>query len=186
MLWCRNFLLFNYQYFKNKIMYYKIVNKDSEVYKRLHEMRTKELQMEADNKQTINDITGLAWTKFLGHHGQQTFCRVTSYSGFEFTEPEKVNLKIWSKHKQFPGIYFPNKRTELGRKMSKILTNGLKGSSISVAFENLGIEFPHGNFSFPFVEIINDIILVYLGENQIPTDENIVEITSKEFDLLRG
>lgn len=70
--------------------------------------------------------------------------------------------------------------------MSALLSNGLKGSSISVAFKNLGIEFPHGTFSFPFIEIANDIILVYLGEKQIPTDENIIEITSKEFESLRG
>jgi hypothetical protein len=167
-------------------MYYKIGNKESEVYQKLHEMRINELQMEADNKQTINEVTGLTWEKFLGHYGQQNFQRVTQYNGFQFTEPEKVNSKIWSKHKKFPEIYVPNNRTDLGRKMSALLSNGLKGSSISVAFKNLGIEFPHGTFSFPFIDIVNDIILVYLGEKQIPTDENIIEITSKEFDLLRG
>lgn len=167
-------------------MYYKIVNKDSEVYKKLHEMRTKELQMEADNKQAITEKAGLEWEEFLGHQGQQNFNRVTVYCGFAFKEPSKVDSKIWSIHKEHKDIFIPNKRTEIGRKMSEFLNNGLKGHSYSTVFKNLNMEQPYGRFTFPFVEIAGDIILLYLGDSQIPTDENIIEITSKEFETLRG
>jgi len=73
-------------------MYYKIENKESEVYKKLHEQRTKEEQMELKNTASIIEKTGLNFTNFLGRRGQQNFRRVTSYSGFEFIEPEKVDL----------------------------------------------------------------------------------------------
>ena len=52
-------------------MYYKIVNKESEVYQRLHEMRTNELQIEKDNVSTIESKTGLKFESYLGRTGQQ-------------------------------------------------------------------------------------------------------------------
>lgn len=55
----------------NISMYYKIENKESEVYKRLHEMRTKEHQMAKDNIEAINQKVGLEWETYLGHSGQQ-------------------------------------------------------------------------------------------------------------------
>ena len=36
-------------------MYYKIENKECEVYKKLHELRTKELLISEENKQAIKD-----------------------------------------------------------------------------------------------------------------------------------
>ena len=169
-------------------MYYKIVNKDSEVYQKLHEMRTKELQMEADNKQAINEKTGgLEYTQYIGHPGQQTFNRVSVYSGFQFLEPEKVDLKIWSRHKKHNDFFVPNKRTNAGREMAKFLSNGLKGHRFKVVYQILGLEGPVGSFSFPFVEIYEDVIGLFIGDEQEqPTNENLIEITSKELNSLKG
>ena len=69
-------------------MYYKIENKECEVYKKLHEQRTKEEQMELKNTASIIKKTGLNFTNFFGRIGQQNFRRVTSYSGFVFIETE--------------------------------------------------------------------------------------------------
>ena len=168
-------------------MYYKIVNKESEVYQKLHEMRTKERQMEDDNKQAIAEKTGLEYTQYIGHPGQQTFNRVSVYSGFKFTEPEKVDLKIWTRHKTHNDIFVPNKRTNAGREMAQFLSNGLKGHWFKVVYKILGLEGPIGSFSFPFVEIYGDVIGLFIGDEQEqPTDENLIEITSKEFNFLRG
>lgn len=42
-------------------MYYKIENKECEVYKKLHEMRIKEYQMAKDNIDAINQRVCLEW-----------------------------------------------------------------------------------------------------------------------------
>ena len=167
-------------------MYYKIVNKESEVYKKLHEMRTKELEMEESNKKAITEKTGLEWEEYLGHSGQQNFNRVTVYCGLGFKDHSKVDPKIWLVHKEHKDIFIPNKRTALGKQMSEFLSNGLKGHSYSIVSKNLNIPQPYGRFTFPFVDICGEIIVLYLGDKQDPQDENIIEITSKEFDLLRG
>lgn len=164
-------------------MYYKIVNKDSEVYQKLHELRLKELQFEKDNITSIEEKTGLKWNNYLGHKGQQNFCRVTDYSGFEFTEPEKVNLKIWKRDRNHPAIFVPNCRTKLGREMDEFLLNGLGKSLFTKVWDILNL--PHlGKFTFPYVEIALDTILIYLDDKHIPSDEDIIEITSIEFQSL--
>ena len=166
-------------------MYYKIVNKESEVYQKLHKMRTKELQISKDNISAIESKTGLKFETYLGHTGQQNFSRVTQYFGFKFTEPEKVDLKIWKRDSKHNDIFVPNRKTKLGREMSEFLSNGLKGGHYGDVFEILSIQRPV-RFIFPFVEIYNDTIGIFLGEDYKISDENVIEITSKEFETLRG
>lgn len=76
-------------------MYYKIENKESEVYKKLYELRKKEIQFEKDNVKAIEEKTGLTWESFLGYAGQQNFNRVTQFTGFNFKEIDKIDSKIW-------------------------------------------------------------------------------------------
>jgi len=173
---------FNYSH-KNKAMYYKIENKESEVYRLLYQMRIEEKQMDKDNYKEIKKQTGLDFDLFLGHSGQQNFRRTRLYQGFQFNEPEKVDLKVWKESNDHPGIFIPNKRTKAGRQMSEFLANGLKGGRYDKPFEILGL--PHiSKFSFPFVEISGDLILVWLGDNQEPKEPNLIEITKTEFDRL--
>lgn len=162
-------------------MYYKIENKESEVYKKLHDLRTKELQIEIKNTASIIEKTGLEFKSYYGRSGQQNFRRVTSYSGFEFTHPDKVCLKTWKRHKEHNEIFVPNTRTKLGREMQEFLNNGLEGSRYDIVIEILKLPELR-KFTFPFVEIINDnLIVLALGEGHEPKDENVIEITSKEF-----
>ena len=165
-------------------MYYKIENKESDVYVKLHDMRTKELQIEKDNEKAIEEKTGLKWNTFLGYSGQQNFRRTTQFSGFKFTEPEKVDSKIWKEHSEHKGYFIPNRRTKIGREMSEFLWNGLKGSRYDIPFEILGTKHAR-SFVFPFVEIGNDdIIVIYLHEEYQLDNENIIEITKKEFEAI--
>lgn len=166
-------------------MYYKIENKDCEVYKKLHEMRTKELLISEENKQAIRDKSGLDFESFLGHSGQQNFRRVTQYTGFKFTEPEKVDLKIWQSDKTHSKIFVPNRRTKQGREMEKFLLNGLKGGHFTEPLEIMGLEHPR-RFTFPFIEIAGEVILLYLDDQMEPKDENIIEITKCEFEKLNS
>lgn len=164
-------------------MYYKIENKECEVYKKLHELRTKELIISEENKQSIKDKSGLDFESFLGHSGQQNFRRVTQYTGFKFTEPEKVDLKIWQRDKTHSEIFIPNRKTKLGREMAEFISNGLKGSNFMKPFEIFGLEHPR-RFSFPFVHIVGEIIVLYFDDQTEPKDENVIEITKREFDAL--
>lgn len=161
-------------------MYYKIENKECEAYKKLHKMRTKELKFEEENKAIITEKTGLEWNRFLGHDGQQQWNRVTTYSGFEFISPEKVDLKIWTESKQYSGIYVPNRRTKAGREMVELLNNGLRGHRFDIVFDILKIEHKP-RFTFPFVEICNETIVMYFGEDYNIKSDDIIEITKSEF-----
>jgi hypothetical protein len=165
-------------------MYYKIENKECEVYKQLHELRTKELKIEKDNISSIEEKTGLKWKNSFGHHGQQNFRRVTSYAGFEFTEPKKVDLKIWKEHKEEKNIYVPNTRTKLGREMEEFLRNGLQGSDYRNVIKILKLDDLR-RFKFPYVETTKDgTIILFLGDDHEPKDENVIEITKREFNDL--
>lgn len=73
-------------------MYYKIENKECEVYKKLHQMRTEEIQIGKENEKAIEEKTGLKFESYLGRSGQQNFSRTTEYFGFKFAEPQKVDL----------------------------------------------------------------------------------------------
>jgi hypothetical protein len=171
-------------------MYYKIENKDCEVYKKLHALRSKEIQMEEDNLKAVHEKVGLEWNLYLVRKGQQNFNRVTTYSGFGFKEPEKVDLKIWKEDRDNPGCFVPNRKTKSGREMAQFLNNGLKGHWFGIVYDALGLEHPYGKFSFPFIDICTDvcgeIIIMYFGDKVVIEDENIIEITSKEFEMLRA
>lgn len=163
-------------------MYYKIENKDSEVYKSLHALRTKELKMSDENLSAIKEKTGLDFESFLGHSGQQNFKRTTQYHGFKFIETEKVCQKTWQNHKEYDDMFVPNKKTKSGREMSEFLLNGLKGSNYNQVFDLLDLE--HSNrFTFPYLEIVGEVIVLYL-KNEEPINDNVIEITKKEFDAL--
>ena len=162
-------------------MYYKIENKDCKVYQQLHELRTNELQIEKDNISAIENKTDLKWVNSFGNHGQQNFRRVTSYKGFAFNDPSKVDLKIWKQHKEEKTVYVPNTRTKLGREMDEFLRNGLQGSNFNKVIKILDLPDLR-RFTFPFVDIASDgTIYLFLGEDHEPKDKNIIEITKREF-----
>ena len=165
-------------------MYYKIENTECEAYKKLHEMRTKENRMQEENEKAIQEKTGLKWDKYLGHNSQQQFGRVRTYSGFVFTEPDKVDLKIWKRDSEHKDVFVPNKRTKLGREMASFLLNGLKSHWFSIVYDCIGMKHPDGRFTFPFVEISGNVIVLFLDDKSEPTDENIIEITKREFEKL--
>lgn len=165
-------------------MYYKIVNKESEVYKQLHQLRIDEIDMAGKNLKLIEEKIGLRFKNYFGNNSQQSFRRVPHYSGFEFLENQNINEKIWKKHKEYPSIYIPNRKTKIGKEMSEFLSSGLKYSSYLKVFEILDLSIDSGSFSLPYVEIVNDVIIMYLDDKHEPKDENVIEITKKEFDTI--
>lgn len=163
-------------------MYYKVTNKDSEVYKELHKMRSEELEMEELNRKLIDNAVGLEFDRYLGHRGQQNMSRVSQYQGFEFTEPDNVCMKTWKRHKIHESFFVPNRKTKLGRDMSDFLRKTCSGSWFERPLKILGLEFLSGPFSFPYVEIFGDVIIIYLDDKYDPKLDDVIEITSKEFN----
>ena len=166
-------------------MYYKIENKECEVYKKLHEFRLQELQIEKDNLEAIKKKINIKFENFYGYRGQICFQRINQYAGFEFTELDKIDHKIWNRLKENLNIFIPNKRTKQGRDISNFLSNELKSSSFFKLRNLLGLE-TNRNMKFPFLDIENDVIILYLDDKVEIKDENIIEITKKMFDHLRG
>lgn len=163
-------------------MYYKILNKESELFKKLSELRNTEKQIESENEKAIEEKIGQKFTHFLGDAGQQHFRRVKQYIGFKFTEPEKVDLKIWKRDAEHTEYFIPNKKTLLGRKMHEFLLNGLQSSLYSTVWDILEVPHLH-RFSFPFVCVKNEMVLVYLDHRHEPkSNADIIEITRSEFN----
>lgn len=167
-------------------MYYKIINKDSDVYKNLYNLRKKEQQIEENNKKTVKELIGQDFTFFIGKAGQQNLERVTQYSGFGFKHPENLPPKVWVLDKQYgdKGGYVPNRRTKAGREMLEKLRT-LPHSSIIKVFGILKCEMS-GRFIFPYVEIgKDDVIVFYMSDRYddvLSKNKDIIEITKREFE----
>lgn len=169
-------------------MYYKVINKESEIYKQLFEQRTLELQYEEENKKAIEEKAGSKWTSIYATSPQSSPNRVTDYSGFIFTNPEKLDAKAWKIHKEHtdPPLFVPNAKTKVGREMRDFLNHELKGIMFTKIFEIIGFENYHGRFTMPFLDIEGDVILLYIDERFTPTKPEIIEITRIEFETIRG
>lgn len=166
-------------------MYYKITNKENEVFKNLQALRAKELKIEEDNIQAIKEKTGHDFKQFVGHSGQQNFGRVTVYKGFQFINPLLIDLTIWKHSSDFPSeFFFPNKRTKKGREMSDFLSNGLKSSWYAKVYTALGIKKQFGKFVLPYVHCTKDTVILFIDDKYDLTDPNIIEITRNEFNYI--
>lgn len=166
-------------------MYYKIINTESEVYKKLHELRTRELQIIEENEKAVIEKIGFEYDSFMGSNSQQTWNRVTRYTGFKPKPKQEIDMTIWNKDPDDKSYLVPNKRTKKGREIAEFLLNGLKGSRYDKVFEILLDKDHHRRFTFPYVDIVDGIILIYMDENHEPADtENVIEITKKEFEEL--
>lgn len=165
-------------------MYYKILNKECQVYQDLYALRQEELRIQDENEKAIEEKTGLNFDTFLGHRGQDNWRRVRQYIGFKFTTPELVDLKIWKPDNKHKEIFVPNRQTKLGREMADFLLHGLKSSRYDRVWKILNLDHIL-KFRFPYLQVVDDVILISLDEKQEPTDENVIEITKREFYQLQ-
>lgn len=162
-------------------MFYKLVDKKCEKYKKLYEMRKSEIRIEKENKEAISkrfpDWNG----EFMGRRGQYTFGRVSTYSGLLFNNPDRLDAKEWKEHKDHPGVYIPNRRTKSGREIRYFFLNGLQRSSFFKFCDIVGVDVP-GKFKFPFMGIGPDEALFFYFDDQFRPPEDFVEITRGEFE----
>lgn len=169
-------------------MYYKVTAKESELYKKLHELRSKELKIEKENDAAVKKLVGDDWDHFSGYGGQMNLFRVTTRTGFAFKHPENLPPKTWKKHKEYHDIYVPDRRTKNGKAIAEALDN-LPHSSVISVFDILDMEL-HGNFKFPYIEICDDETIVLYVDDQFDLEkkfQEVQEITRKEANkLLKG
>lgn len=164
-------------------MYYKLENKESKIYKKLFDFRKNELRIEASNETKIKERYPNWNGEYVGYRGQQQTSRVNTYVGLGFYDSNSINPKEFKKNEEYNGIYMPNKKTQKGKDAAKFLTD-LETSSFFKLRNMLGMELM-GQYCFPFIEIgIDDVIACYFDDKYTPSEE-FIEITSKEFDLLR-
>jgi hypothetical protein len=132
-------------------MYYKITDKESNVFQQLYELLKQEKLKKSDNEIALKAKIGLTFKTFLGEPGQQKFNRLPEYYGFKFLEPsDLIDERIWKKDKEHPEIYIPNRRTKAGREMLAFLDNGLKKSYYGKVFEILKLKHDR-RFTFPAI-----------------------------------
>ncbi len=168
-------------------MYYKITDKESELYKKLHTLRTKELQLEESNKKLIKEIVGDDWNWFVGRMGQQNINRCTQYSGFQFRHPENLPPKAWVLDKEYgdKGVYVPNRRSKAGKEISEKLSR-MPHSSMFDVFEILECEIG-GRFTIPYVEICKSGEIIVYMDDKYDLEKNfneVIEITKREAEEL--
>lgn len=170
-------------------MYYKITNTECDLYKKLHDLRTEEKEIDKRNEAKIKEAVGDDWDGCTGWFGQQNLRRCTRYSGFKFKHPENLPPKTWKAHKVYKGVFVPDRRTKAGREISELLSNGIEHSSIITVFKIFGCEMD-GEFVYPFIEICkNGNIVVFMSDKYDLEKKfsDIIEITHREFeDLLKG
>lgn len=162
-------------------MYYKVVNKESEVYKKLRDQREKELAAEKRNEEKLNELLGFEFQSFYGRMGVQNLHRVNRYTAFV---PVDVSLvtKAVRLSKDYKDGYVPNLRTKAGRELQKFLSNGMESFNFRQVLKILGCETFYGRFTIPFMMMVEDVILLYLDERNVPIQEDVIEITRTEFD----
>ena len=164
-------------------MYYKLIDKESALYKKLYDMRVKELQIEKDNVERIKQRYPKWNDRFLGRKGQQNYNRVSSYYGIGFDSERDVDLREFKPSKDYKGLYEPNRRTKKGKEC-KAFFDSLGRSSYSSLMNilaNEGVDNVYGRFIFPYIEIGSDGLYCYFDDKmKLPSD--FIEITSIEFN----
>ena len=98
--------------------YYKVENKESDLYKRTSEFLAKEDQLRDFQKKSI--IAKVP--KFSEYKGERGFNRIIRFTGFAFDNPQDIDPKVW-KTKKVGGkmLSVPYLRTKAGREMDKFL-----------------------------------------------------------------
>lgn len=162
-------------------MYYKLIDKKCEKYKKLYEMRKNEMRIEKENEAAIlkrfPDWNGT----FIGRKGRKTFLRVSTYSGLAFNNPDRLDAKEWKEHKDHPGVYIPNRRTKSGREIRAFLLYGLQGGSFFEFCDIVGVDII-GSFTFPYMGIGPDEALFFYFDDRFGPLGDFIEITQGEFE----
>ena len=99
-------------------LYYKVENKDCDLYKRANEF----LAMEEKLRETQRNAIESKVPKFSKYKARKGFNRIVRYIGFVFDDKESIDPKVWkTKEEDGEMLSTPNLRTKVGKAMDKFL-----------------------------------------------------------------
>ena len=159
-------------------IYYKVENKDSELFKRAHVFLAMEEELREIQRKTIESKL----PKFSKYQFLKGFNRIVQYTGFVFDDKENIDPKVW-KTKEM--LSTPNRRTKVGRAMEEFLRS-FKRTSVWDVNTILAIDEKslYGSFYpanlFEFNECIYIIIDSRFRDIFEKNNTDIIEITNGE------
>ena len=99
-------------------LYYKVENKDSDLFKRASEFLAMEEKLREIQRNTIESQL----PKFSKYKGEIGFDRIVRYTGFVFDDKESIDPKVWKTTvENGEMLSIPNLRTKVGRAMNEFL-----------------------------------------------------------------
>lgn len=163
-------------------LYYKVENKDSDLFKRANEFLAMEEKLREIQRNTIESQL----PKFSKCKGKIGFDRIVRYTGFVFDDKESIDPKVWkTKEENGEMLSTPNLRTKVGRAMNKFL-GSFKRTNVWDVDRLLAIdEKPiYGSFYIAKLFEFNDRIYIIIDSQLRDVFEknntDIIEITNGE------
>lgn len=99
-------------------LYYKVENKDSDLFKRASEFLAMEEKLREIQRKTIESKV----PKFSKYKSRKGFDRIVRYIGFVFDDKESIDPKVWKTTvEDGEMLSTPNLRTKVGRAMDDFL-----------------------------------------------------------------
>ena len=99
-------------------LYYKVENKDSDLFKRASEFLAMEEKLREIQRKTIESKV----PKFSKYRGEKGFNRIVRCTGFVFDDKESIDPKVWKTTvENGEMLSTPNLRTKVGRAMDDFL-----------------------------------------------------------------
>ena len=163
-------------------LYYKVENKDSDLFKRANEFLAMEEKLREIQRKTIESKV----PKFSKYKARKGFNRIVRYTGFVFDDKESIDPKVWkTKEENGEMLSTPNLRTKVGRAMNKFL-GSFKRTDVFDVHRLLDIDEKPicGSFYNPILfEFADRIYIVIDSQFRDVFEKNntdIIEITNGE------
>lgn len=163
-------------------LYYKVENKDSDLYKRANEFLSMEEKLREIQRKTIESKV----PKFSKFKGRKGFIRIVQYIGFVFDENESIDPKVWkTKEEDGEMLSVPNLRTKVGKAMNEFLGSFQRTTVWDVdRLLTIGEKTIYGSF-YPanLFEFNNRIYIIIDSQFRDVFEKNntdIIEITNGE------
>lgn len=163
-------------------LYYKVENKDCDLYKRAFEFLAMEEKLREIQRKTIESEL----PKFSKYKCEKGFNRIVQYTGFIFDDQESIDPKVW-KTKEENGVMLstPNLRTKAGKAMGKFLKS-FKRTTVWDVDRLLAIDGKsvYGSFYPADLFVFNECIYILIDSQFRDIFEknnmDVIEITNGE------
>ena len=163
-------------------IYYKVENKDSELFKRANVFLAMEEELREIQRKTIESKL----PKFSKYQFLKGFNRIVQYTGFVFDDKENIDPKVWkTKEENGEMLSTPNLRTKVGKAMNEFLRS-FKRTSVWDVNTILDIDEKslYGRFYPANLFAINECIYIIIDSRFRDVFEknntDIIEITNGE------